>query len=159
MITLAIDGRDISVPEGTTVWEAAKKLGVDIPVLCHQSRLRPVGVCRMCVVDVGGRTLAASCVRACDPGMQVQTHSESVERHRRTLLQLLLAEHPAPCEREKTLGDCELEALARRYDVHSLPIVDGADLRDAFALNGKRRADNSSPVIAVDHPARILCDR
>src|SRR5437867_1600528 len=120
MIPLFIDGRPISVEAGTTIWDAAARLGIDIPVLCHQPRLRPVGVCRMCVVDVGGRTLAASCVRACDPGMQVQTHPERVERQRRTLLQLLLAEHPAPCEREKTLGDCELEALARQYDVRGL---------------------------------------
>src|SRR5262245_55631163 len=158
MISLLINDRPIAVKEGTTIWDAARQLGIDIPVLCHQPRLRPVGVCRMCVVDVGGRTLAASCVRMCEPGMQVKTHSESVERQRRTLLQLLLAEHPAPCERERALGDCELEALARRYDVHGLHSGD-FNQREAGALNGKRRMDDSSPVIAVDHQACILCDR
>ena len=62
MITLSIDGKPVTVPEGTTIWEAAKKSGIDIPVLCHDPKLRPVGVCRMCVVDIGGRVLAASCV-------------------------------------------------------------------------------------------------
>src|SRR5438034_2620450 len=98
MISLSINGQPISVEGGTTIWDAARRLGIDIPVLCHQPRLRPVGVCRMCVVDVGGRTMAASCVRTCDPGMQVQTQTESVKRQRRTLLQLLLVEHPVPCE-------------------------------------------------------------
>ena len=63
-VRLTIDGREVEVPEGTTVYEAAQKLGISIPALCHDPRYRPVGVCRMCVVDVGGRVLAASCVRA-----------------------------------------------------------------------------------------------
>ncbi len=147
-IALTINDRSIAVAPGTTIWEAARQLGIDIPVLCHQPRLRPVGVCRMCVVDTGGRTLAASCVRECEPGMQVQTHSEKVERQRRTLLQLLLAEHPSPCEREKTTGDCELEALARKFHIDCLP----------FRARS-RPSDSTSPVIAVDHQACILCDR
>ena len=63
-VTLEIDGRTVTVPEGTTLWEAARQLGLEIPTLCHDPALRPVGVCRMCVVEVeGARTLAASCVR------------------------------------------------------------------------------------------------
>src|SRR5262249_42113329 len=72
-VHLTLDGQSISVPVGTTIWEAAHLHGIDIPVLCHQPRLAPVGVCRLCVVDVGGRVLAASCVRPCEEGMQVQT--------------------------------------------------------------------------------------
>src|SRR6516165_4591948 len=102
MICLSIDGQKVTVPEGTTIWEAARQAGIPIPVLCHSPRMSPVGVCRMCVVDTGGRVLAASCVRACENGMQVQTQSEAIERQRRTLTALLLAEHPVPCEREKT---------------------------------------------------------
>src|SRR5205823_6900130 len=115
MLTLTIDGREVRVAEGTTVWEAAKSIGIDIPVLCHDPRLRPVGVCRMCVVDVGGRVLAASCVRPCEDGMTVQTANERVEKQRRILTALLLADHPTPCERERTTADCELEALGRAY--------------------------------------------
>ena len=114
-VTLTIDGRPVTVPADTTIWDAARQLGIDIPALCHNPRLRPVGVCRTCVVDVGGRVLAASCVRPCESGMNVQTGGERVERQRRTLTALLLADHPTPCARERTTGDCELEALGRKY--------------------------------------------
>jgi len=115
MIHLTLDDRAVSVPPGTTIWEAARHSGIDIPALCHSERLRPVGVCRMCVVDVGGRVLAASCVRPCEEGMKVRTGGERVEAQRRMLTALLLADHPTPCERERTTGDCELEALGRKY--------------------------------------------
>src|SRR5262245_30882485 len=106
MIHLTIDDRATCVSPGTTIWEAARQVGIQIPVLCHQRRLEAVGVCRMCVVDVGSRVLAASCVRVCEEGMQVQTRSDKVEHQRRTLTALLLADHPAPCQRERTTGDC-----------------------------------------------------
>ncbi|HVY48811.1 MAG TPA: 2Fe-2S iron-sulfur cluster-binding protein, partial [Minicystis sp.] len=149
MITLTIDGREVSVPEGTTIWDAAKSAGVDVPVLCHDPRLRPVGVCRMCVVDVGGRVLAASCVRPCEPGMKVATASERVERQRRMLTELLMSDQPEVCPKESTTGDSALAALARRYGARgdTLPRGDG------------RPKDASSKVIAVDHQACILCDR
>jgi formate dehydrogenase major subunit len=155
-IHLALDGRSVAVPAGTTIWEAARGLGIDIPALCHSPRLRPVGVCRLCVVDVGGRVLAASCVRACEPGMKVQTGGPRLDKHRRMLVALLLADHPTPCAREQTTGDCELEALGRKYDLL------GGREATVFRLppgNARRPTDLSSPVIAVDHQACILCDR
>src|SRR5437660_1774672 len=91
MPSLMLDGQPVSVAAGTSIWDAARQLGIAIPALCHQPRLQPVGVCRMCVVDVGGRVLAASCVRECEEGMQVQTHSPRVEQQRRVLTKLLLA--------------------------------------------------------------------
>ena len=155
-VSLKIDGREVTVPAGATIWEAAKQAGPDIPVLCHSERMDPVGVCRMCVVDVGERVLAAACTRECSDGMVVETASEDVERHRRMLTRLLLADHPVPCEREQTTGDCELEALAREYG-----LVEGsADaLSELRAAASSRAKDESSPVIAVDHGACILCDR
>src|SRR5437899_8997641 len=96
-VNLSIDGQPVTVAAGTTVWEAARQLGIAIPALCHQPRLRPVGVCRLCVVDVGGRVLAASCVRTCEAGMQVRTTGDRLDSHRRLLTALLLAEHPIPC--------------------------------------------------------------
>src|SRR5437667_6674239 len=96
LVHLALDGRSLAVPAGTTLWEAARQHGIDIPVLCHQPRLQPVGVCRLCVVDVGGRVLAASCVRPCEDGMRVQTGGERVEKQRRLLVALLLSDHPTP---------------------------------------------------------------
>src|SRR6516225_12409452 len=143
MIRLTINNQTISVADGTTIWEAARQHGVAIPALCHHPRLRPVGVCRVCVVDVGGRVLTASCVRPCEEGMKVQTNSDRVEKHRRMLTALLLGEHPVPCARERATGDCELEALGRTY---------------GLAPNGKvtrslvcsRPQDLSSKVITVD---------
>jgi formate dehydrogenase major subunit len=160
MIRLSIDNQALTVPEGTTIWEAARQAGIAIPVLCHSPRLAPVGVCRMCVVDTGGRVLAASCMRACEDGMQVQTKSETIERHRRTLTALLLAAHPVPCAREKTTGDCELESLARRHGlIADSSIADWHSNPQSAIRNPQCPTDDSSPVIAVDHAACILCDR
>ena len=116
-INVTIDGRSVAVPAGTTIWQAAKQVGIEVPVLCHSERMPPVGVCRMCVVDVGERVLAASCVRECQNGMNVTTNSPKIEQHRRMLTQLLLSEHVSPCARETTTGDCELEALGRKYRI------------------------------------------
>ncbi len=116
-VRVTIDGQELEVPAGTTIWQAAKDAGIEIPVLCHSEKLDPVGVCRMCVVDVGERVLAASCVRECQDGMTVESASPKVRQHRKVLIELLLDEHPTPCEREQTTGDCELEALGRKYGV------------------------------------------
>src|SRR6516162_2870443 len=152
-VTLTIDGREVTAPQGATIWQAAQAAGIDIPVLCHDERFDPVGVCRMCVVDVGAPAFAASCVRACENGMQVNTSTPEVERSRAMLTSLLMSDQ-APRERDPkqtTTGDNELLALADRYGVTGdntgLPCGSG------------RGADLSSPVIAVDHDACILCDR
>ncbi len=172
MVNLTLDGRPVRVAPGTTLWEAATEHGIAIPVLCHSPGLRPVGVCRLCVVDVGGRTLAPACTRLCEEGMQVQTSGERVEKQRRVLIALLLADHPIPCRREQTTGDCQLEALGRQYG-----LIEGRDVRARSVSEGFAspsltlraltigsaplfpRVDLSSPVIAVDHAACILCDR
>ena len=93
-VTLTIDGREVTAIEGSTIWAAAKAAGIDIPVLCHDERYDPVGVCRMCVVDVGAPAFAASCVRACESGMQVQTATPEIERSRAVLTEMLLADQP-----------------------------------------------------------------
>jgi formate dehydrogenase major subunit len=174
-VALTIDGKRVEVAPGTSVWDAARSLGIEVPVLCHDPRLRPVGVCRLCVVEVkGARTLQASCVRPCEPGMEVQTRSPKVERNRKTLVEMLLSDHASPCARERTTGDCDLEAHARRYGLlrpgpvaakngtaagngAARAAVLGAGSR--FEAGNGRPADASSPVIAVDHQACILCDR
>jgi formate dehydrogenase major subunit len=149
MVTIEIDGREVSVPAGTTVWEAARGVGIDIPTLCHSRRLDPVGVCRMCVVEIeGARVMAASCVREVEPGMVVRTATEKVERSRKMLTELLMSEQPEASARQDGTGDDQLRALADRYEVTvRLPRAEG------------RPADDTSQVIAVDHQACILCDR
>lgn len=91
-ITLTIDGQEITVPPGTTILEAARQLGIDVPVICYHDATTANGLCRICVVDVNnGRLLQAACVTPCQTGMNVQTRSERVERSRRTLLEMLNA--------------------------------------------------------------------
>jgi CRP-like cAMP-binding protein/flavoprotein/ferredoxin len=149
-VELTIDGMLVSVPDGTTVFDAARSNGILIPTLCHQQNETPVGVCRVCVVDVGGRVLAASCVRPAENKMVVSTNSEKVTRARRTLVEMLLADHPSPCARQRQSNDCELETLAR---------LEGITQTRFPRRISPRGQDNSSLVIAVDHEACILCDR
>ena len=149
---LRIDGVDIEARPGQTIFEAAQSAGIEIPVLCHSPGLDPVGVCRICVVDVGERVKAAACVRECQPGMEVRTESKELDRHRAMLTELLMSDQPTPSEsdrRETSLGDNELLVHARRYD------VDGSSFPSAHS----RGEDDSSKVIQVDHQACILCDR
>jgi formate dehydrogenase major subunit len=150
-VTLTIDGRETIVPEGTTIWDAAKDLGVEIPVLCHDERYDAVGVCRMCVVDVGGRVLAPACTRPCEDGLEVKTATDQVERQRAMLTRLLLVDQPPPEEdpKETKTGDNELLVLVHRYGVS----------QDDLPRGSGRGEDFSNPVIAVNHDACILCDR
>jgi CRP-like cAMP-binding protein/Fe-S-cluster-containing hydrogenase component 2/ferredoxin len=149
-ITLSIDGRDVSVPRGTTIFDAARLNGIPIPTLCHQQNQTPVGVCRVCVVDVGARVYPASCIRECEPNMKVSTTAPGVVKARATLVEMLMADHPSPCARQQATGDCELETMAVAAGV-SAP-------RFARRLSARGR-DDSSLSIAVDHEACILCDR
>ena len=150
LVELAIDGNAVRVPAGTTVYDAARLNGIAIPTLCHLQSQTPVGVCRLCVVDTGARVLSAACVRPVEPGMKVSTSSEKVLAARKTLLELLMADHPSPCTRQQRSGDCELEILAKQAGVGS----------PRFARRATSRgADDSSLAIAVDHDACILCDR
>jgi len=150
MIELTIDGAAVRVPEGTTVFDAARMQGISIPTLCHLQNETPVGVCRLCVVDTGARVLTAACVRPVEAGLKVITGSEKVLAARRTLLELMMADHASPCARQKNSGDCELETLAATAGV-SAP---------RYARRTVSRGlDDSSLSIAVDHDACILCDR
>src|SRR5579883_1449671 len=149
-VQLTIDGLQVAVPDGTTVFDAARMNGIAIPTLCHQQNETPVGVCRVCVVEAGGRVLTASCVRPAENGMVVSTNSPKVASARKTLVELLMADHPSPCARQRQSGDCELEVLAKHEGVE----------QPRFPKRLSRRGqDESSFSIAVDHEACILCDR
>src|SRR5271154_508211 len=149
-VQLTIDGTPMSVPQGTTIFDAARVHGIPIPTLCHQQNENPVGVCRVCVVDVGQRVYAASCIRQAEPGMTVKTNTEAVSSVRRTLVELLMSDHPSPCARQQHSGDCELERLAAQSGIQE----------PRFPRRSTPRGnDDSSLAIAVDHEACILCDR
>jgi CRP-like cAMP-binding protein/Fe-S-cluster-containing hydrogenase component 2 len=150
LVEITIDGRPVRVAAGTSVFDAARMSGTSIPTLCHLQNETPVGVCRLCVVDTGARVLTASCVRPVEPGMKVVTNSEKVFNARKTLLELLMADHPSPCARQEKSGDCELETWAKAAGI----------TQPRFAKRTVSRGiDNSSLAIAVDHDACILCDR
>jgi predicted molibdopterin-dependent oxidoreductase YjgC len=89
-LTLTIDGEEVTVPEGTTILEAARTLGKEVPVICYHDATTANGLCRVCVVDVnGGRLLQPACVAQCQAGARVETRNERVERSRRTILEML----------------------------------------------------------------------
>ena len=149
-VSLTIDGKTVVVPAGTTIFDAARMHDIPIPTLCHQQNETPAGVCRLCVVDVGQRVYTASCIRQVEPGMVVKTRTDAVAGVRKTLLELLMADHPSPCQRQQLTSDCELEHHAAQAGI----------LTSRFPGRPTPRGhDDSSAAIAVDHEACILCDR
>src|SRR3954447_3635287 len=152
-MSVTIDGQQVTVGEGTTIFDAAKQVGVDIPVLCHNERYDPVGVCRMCVVDTGGRVFAAACVRPCEDGMEGKTATEEVERSRAVLTELLVSDQPprAADPKDTTTRDNLLLQLADGFGV--------ARETTELPCGSGRGTDSSNPVIDINHDACILCDR
>lgn len=88
-VTLTIDGKEVTVPKGTTILDAAAEVGIEIPVICYHPHLTANGLCRICSVDAGARVQLAACVTECADGMEITTNSEDVQRGRRTLLEML----------------------------------------------------------------------
>ncbi len=119
-IKLTIDGQEIEVAPGTTILEAARQLGIDIPTLCHDPELPPNGACRICVVEVEkARALVASCVAPVGPDMVVHTESERVIKARKNNLGLMLANHHLDCITCEKTGECKLQDYCYRYGVAS----------------------------------------
>lgn len=119
-IKLIIDGQETTVTPGTTILEAARKLGLDIPTFCHDPELAPNGACRICVVEVqNGRALVASCVTPVSPGMVVFTQSERVVKARKSILSLLIANHPLVCITCEKTGSCKLQDYCYRYGIEN----------------------------------------
>ena len=115
-ITLTIDGREVRVPQGISVLDAAHSAGIDIPVLCHHPALPPEGACRLCMVQVEGqRGLQPACTFPAAPGMVIQTETPAVVESRRFALNLLLSDHPLDCMTCDAAGDCLLQDLAYQY--------------------------------------------
>jgi NADP-reducing hydrogenase subunit HndD len=127
LIKITIDNRPVEVEKGTTVFHAAKKLGIEIPTLCYMNlgdlkiEHKPGG-CRVCVVEVEGRrNLAPSCATECTEGMDVKTHSMRVLNARKTVLELILSDHPFDCLICAKSGNCDLQDMAIKMGVRSIP--------------------------------------
>ena len=151
MINLKINGQAVSVPEGTTVLDAAKKAGIKIPTLCYLRDINAIGACRVCVVEVkGARSLVASCVYPVAEGMEVVTNSKRVLDSRKTTVELILSDHKKECLSCVRNGNCELQTLSE-------------ELRcDAKRYEGSTNSyplDTSTPYIVRDNEKCVLCRR
>lgn len=157
MIKLTIDGKAVEVPKGTTVYKAAKELGIDIPVLCYMDlkdlniENKPGG-CRICSVEIEGRrNLAPSCSTDVSEGMVVKTNSMRVINARRTVLELILSDHPKDCLVCAKSGNCELQDMAIKLGIRDIP-------GHEFAEMSTYRLD-TSPSIIRDMDKCIMCRR
>ena len=122
MVNFIIDGRELSVPKGTTILEAAEKAGIPIPHLCFLKDIDEIGACRMCVVEVEGTNrLVPSCNTAVKEGMVVHTNTPRVREARRTNMHLLLSQHRSECTACIRSGNCELQTMARALNIHTQP--------------------------------------
>lgn len=122
LVTVTIDGQTVLVPAGTSVLDAARSIGIKIPALCHDPDLTPVGACRLCVVEIENmRNLPASCVTTCTEGMVIRTGTDKVIEARRTILELLIANHPLDCLTCEKSGSCLLQEYCYEYHVAPLP--------------------------------------
>ena len=151
MITLTIDGVSVTVPAGTTVLEAAKAAGIRIPTLCYLKGINEIGACRLCVVDTGGRALAASCVLPAANGMVVKTNTPAVRAARKMNLELLLSNHNKSCLSCVRNTHCELQALCQEYGVTDENRFEGAMT--------PHTVDDLSPSIVRDNTKCVLCRR
>ncbi|MGN5950501.1 formate dehydrogenase subunit alpha [Enterococcus faecalis] len=154
-VTLSIDNQEVTVPKGTTILEAAKGLGVEIPTLCHLKELAPDGSCRMCVVEVeGGRRggLTTACTAHCQEDMVVATHSEKVADSRRFILDLLLSNHKLDCFSCGKNGDCQLQQYALDYGIDATSFTEGKRMPC-------HQEDTSNPFFSYDPEKCIMCRR
>ena len=110
MVNLIIDDIKVSVPEGTTVLEAARQANIDIPTLCYLKEINEIGDCRMCIVEIEGRRgFATSCIQKVEEGMVVHTNTPDIMEARRTILDLILSNHVKECLTCVRSGNCELQ--------------------------------------------------
>jgi predicted molibdopterin-dependent oxidoreductase YjgC len=151
-VTLTINGRKVTVPQDSTILEAARRGGIYIPTLCHHPDLSNVGACRMCVVSVEkARGLQTACTTPVSEGMVVNTESEEARETRKFVLHMLLTDHPNACMICEVDGDCELQDLAYEYQV-DWPEHDGA--RHTYEID-----PDPTPFIFIDRNKCILCGR
>ena len=151
MVNLTIDNQKVTVPKGTTILEAAKTAGIDIPTLCFLKDINEVGDCRMCIVEVEGRRgFATSCIQTVEEGMVVHTHTQNVLESRHVILDLIISNHAKDCLTCTRSGNCELQTLATKFNVLNIE------------FEGERtehKIDDLSPSIVRDFNKCILCRR
>jgi len=149
MITLKVDGKKVSVRKLSTILDAARKLDIPIPTLCHHPELSPFGGCRLCLVEIKGSPKpVASCTTFAKEGMEIITTSPNLEKLRKTSLELILSDHPKDCMVCERAGDCKLQELAYFYGIR----------KNRF--EGERRIytkKDNNPFVAREMEKCILC--
>jgi len=154
LVTLTIDGRLVTVPEGTSIMRAAAELGVKIPKLCATDSLQAFGSCRVCMVEIEGRKgFPASCTTTVEQGLEVKTQTDAVARLRRNVMELYISDHPLDCLTCPTNGDCELQDTAGELGLR--------EVRYGFAGENHLtlEKDTSNPYFTFDPSKCITCSR
>jgi formate dehydrogenase major subunit len=152
-VTLEVDGRAVTVPEGTSVMRAAALAGVKVPKLCATDTLKAFGSCRLCLVEIEGRKgYPASCTTTVAAGMKIRTQSPKLTQLRRGVIDLYVSDHPLDCESCPAHGHCELEDMAAAVGVTATSYAPGAMHRPAAK-------DASNPYFAFDPTLCIVCSR
>ena len=154
MINLKINGMDVSVPAGTTILEAAREVGIEIPTLCFMKDMNEIGACRICVVEANegrGFRIVASCVYPVTEGMEVRTNSLAVQQSRKMTLELMLSTHDRRCLSCVRSDNCEFQKLCRDYGVEDESKFDGE--KPVYAI------DSSAPHMIRDDNKCVLCRR
>lgn len=150
-VKLTLDGKQVTVPKGSTILDAAKEAGIDIPTLCYLENVHAIGACRVCVVEIeGGRSLQTACTFPAGDGMVVRTNSARVLSARRTVVELMLSAHRQECTTCGRSMTCELQKLAKRVGIRETRFS-GAMPRPVV--------DDSSTAIVRDSSKCILCRR
>jgi NADH-quinone oxidoreductase chain G len=152
LVTLTIDDHEATVPEGTTVLEAAKSVGIEIPTLCYYEKLAPFGGCRICLVEIEKmRGLQTACTTVVRPEMVVRTASPEVLKTRKAILEFLLTNHPLDCPVCDKGGECDLQDFVFKWGpTESRYIEEKRHKHKAYAL---------SPLIVKDEERCVLCRR
>lgn len=150
MVNVTIDGQKLQVPSDYTVLEAAKSANIKIPTLCYLKGINEIGACRICVVDVGARSLQAACVYPVSEGLEVKTNTPEVREARKVTLELILSNHDRQCLTCIRSGNCELQKLAEELNVDDIRF-DG--------YSPEYSIDDLSPSIVRDQKKCILCRR
>ena len=164
MVTLTIDGAEVSVPAGTSIMRAAMEMGTQIPKLCATDMLESFGSCRLCLVQIEGRPgTPASCTTPVAPGMVVHTQNETLARLRKGVMELYISDHPLDCLTCAANGDCELQDMAGAVGLRDVRYAEGENHVHARA-NGEANPDwmpkdTSNPYFTYDPAKCIVCNR
>ncbi len=152
MVNIKINNKPYTVPKGSTILEAARYAGIEIPTLCYLKDINQIGACRICMVEVkGARSLVASCVFPVNEGMEIFTNTEKVRHSRKMTLELILSNHDRKCLSCVRSGNCELQKLCKEFGVDIEDRFDGEMVRYNF--------DDSAAHMVRDNNKCILCRR